>query len=233
MENEIKDEIPEKSFTDKIKLIFKKYFVTGLIVIIPLWLTYFVLRVLFNLISDFTSPYLIPILSYFMSDKVWVYGLAKLISFFTSIAIVCALGFLTNKVLGRSVLAYFEKLIAKLPLLGTIYSAAKQFIHFIFGNDSKKSFKKVIFIPYPYKGVYSVAFLTGEQIVNGERYICALMPTTPNPTTGFLFLFKEEDIVHTNHTIDEAFKMVMSVGVLSMDEKQICGNKIEEIKNEL
>ncbi|MDR1696099.1 MAG: DUF502 domain-containing protein [Endomicrobium sp.] len=218
MGNEIKDAVSVKKFTDKVKVVLKKYLVTGLIVIIPLWLTYFVLRVMFNWISAFTAPYLMPILSYFMSDKLWMYWLAKTISFFASIAIICVLGFFTNKVLGKTALTYFEKLIEKLPLLGSIYSAAKQVVNFVFSNDSNKSFKKVVFVPYPHKGVYSIAFLTGEQAVNGEKYVCAFMPTTPNPTTGFLFLFKEDEIVHTDYSVEDAFQLIMSVGVVSMDK---------------
>jgi uncharacterized membrane protein len=76
-----------------------------------------------------------------------------------------------------------------------------------------------VFVPYPEKETYCAAFLTGEQIVKGEKRICVFMPTTPNPTTGFLLLYKEEEIVHTNYNIDQAFQFIMSMGVINMSDR--------------
>jgi uncharacterized membrane protein len=129
------------------------------------------------------------------------------------------LGFLTNKIIGKTVLNFFERLIDNVPLINTVYSSAKQFINFLFGKDKSKGFKKVVFVPYPHKDSYAVAFLTGEQIIKGERYVCAFMPTTPNPTTGFLILYKEEEIIHTNYTVDQAFQIIISMGVISLNDK--------------
>ena len=204
-----------KRFKEVVGILIKRYFVTGLIIIIPLWLTFFVVNILFNWISNFTFP----MLAYFISDKTWAQMMAKAVSFFVSIASICILGFLTNKVLGKSVLNYFEKLINKVPFISTVYSAAKQFVNFLFGKDKNKSFKEVVFVPYPNAGVYCVAFKTGEQTVGNEKYVCAFMPTTPNPTTGFLFLFKEKDIIHTDYTVDQAFQFLISIGVITMDSK--------------
>jgi len=199
----------------KMGFLFKRYLVTGLIVIIPLWLTFLIITIFFNWISNFTFP----ILNYFISDKAWAQMLAKVISFFVSIASICLLGFLTSKVLGRSVLNYFERLLNKVPLIGAIYSAAKQFVSFLLGKDKKKSFKEVVFIPYPNADTYSVAFKTGEQTVGDEKYICVFMPTTPNPTTGFLLLLKEKDIIYTDYTVDQAFQFLISIGVITMEAR--------------
>ena len=196
-------------------ILIRRYLVTGLIVIIPLWLTFFIVSILFNWISSFTFP----ILAYFISDKSWAQTLAKAISFFVSITSICLLGFLTNKVLGKTVLGFCERLINKVPLIGTVYSATKQFVNFLFGKDKKKSFKEVVFVPYPNADTYCVAFKTGEQIVGNEKYICTFMPTTPNPTTGFLFMFKENDVISTDYSVDQAFQFVMSIGVISMDDR--------------
>ena len=196
----------------KIGVLIKRHLVTGLIVIIPLWLTFFIVNILFNWIINFTFP----ILAHFISDKAWAQMLAKAISFFVSIASICLLGFLTNKVLGKTVLNFFERLIKKVPLIGTIYMAVKQFVNFLFGSDKRKSFKEVVFVPYPNADTYCVAFKTGEQFVRNEKYICTFMPTTPNPTTGFLFLFKEKDVIPTNYTVEQAFQFVISIGVITM-----------------
>ncbi|MDR3071420.1 MAG: DUF502 domain-containing protein [Endomicrobium sp.] len=210
MENNQQD---KKSVKKRLKHLVKTYLITGLVVIIPLWLTYFVVAVLFKWISNFTFP----IVNYVIVDKHWVQGIAKISSFFISIVSIFSLGFITNRVFGKSILVYVEKFIERLPVLGTVHSATKQFINFIFDSDGKKNFKQVVFVHYPNRDIYSVAFLTGEQIINGEKYGCVFMPTTPNPTTGFLLLLKEEDIIYTNYTVEQAFQFIISVGVIGMD----------------
>jgi len=210
----------KKTFKEKIGILFKRYLVTGLVVIIPLWLTYFVVSLLFNFISNFASPYLLPLLDYLLPDRVWVYRFERYISFIVAIASICLLGFITNRVFGKALLRWFEKILERVPLLGTVYSAAKQFMTFVFGKDKNTGFKKVILVPFPNKDAYSVAFLTGEQEVDGEKYVCAFMPTTPNPTTGFIILFKEKDIKYTDYSVEDAFQFIISVGVISLDKEK-------------
>jgi uncharacterized membrane protein len=211
MENEKQN---KKILEEKIGTLIKKYVMTGLVVVIPLWLTFFVMKILFKWISSFAFP----VVNYFVSDTYWVHIIARISSFFVSIISVVILGFITNRVFGKTVLNSVEKLIKKLPILGTVHFAAKQFINFIFGKDGLKKFKMIIFVPYPNKEVYSVAFLTGEQLIRGEKYLCAFMPTTPNPTTGFLLLFKEKEVIYTDYTVEQAFQFIISVGVINMSK---------------
>ncbi|MDR1721347.1 MAG: DUF502 domain-containing protein [Endomicrobium sp.] len=199
-----------------IGVLVKKYFVTGLIVVIPLWLTFFVVTVIFKWVSGFT----LPVVNYFVADKYLAHIIVRILSFFISIMTIIILGFITNRVFGKNALNLVEKLIKKLPVLGSVYSAAKQFVSFIFEKDSTRSFKKVVFVPYPNKETYSVAFLTGEQTLNDEKYLCAFLPTTPNPTTGFLLLFKEKEIIYTDYTVEKAFQFVISVGVINMENNK-------------
>jgi uncharacterized membrane protein len=201
----------------KLSILIKKYFVTGLVAIIPIWITFFIVTILFKLVSNFAFP----IVNYFVVDRYWVHVIARFLSFFISVISIIILGFIANRVFGKSVLDLIEKLIEKLPILSTIHSAAKQFVNFIFCKDSSKNFKRVIFVPYPNKEVYSVAFLTGQQFIKGENYICVFMPTTPNPTSGFLLLFREGEIVYTDYSIEQAFRFIISVGVVCMDKNGI------------
>ncbi|MDR1942245.1 MAG: DUF502 domain-containing protein [Endomicrobium sp.] len=229
MENKEEEIKTKKTIKERFGILIKRYMTTGLIIIIPLWLTFFVVKIIFNWVSSFTYPALFPVLSHYILDKSWIHLLIKASSFIISIASICFLGFIANKFIGKSVLNFFERLINNVPLVGTVYSSAKQFIHFLFGKDKDKGFKKVVFIPYPQTGVYCAAFLTGRQNIKGEEHVCVFMPTTPNPTTGFLLMYKEEDIVHTNYTIDQAFQFIMSMGVINMDKNVKIGRK----KNEL
>jgi len=195
-------------------ILIRKYLITGLVVVIPIWITFFIVTILFRWVSNFTFP----IVNYFVVDKYWVHVIARFFSFFISVISIIILGFITNRMFGKSALNLLEKLIEKLPILSTVHSAAKQFVNFIFCKDSTKSFKRVIFVPYPSKGVYSVAFLTGEQLIKGEKHICAFMPTTPNPTSGFLLLFREKEIIYTDYSIEQAVRFIISVGVVCMDK---------------
>jgi uncharacterized membrane protein len=219
----------KKTLKEKIGILTKTYVMTGLIVVIPLWLTFFAMKFFFNWISNFAFP----VINYFVADTYLVHIIARISSFFLSIMSIVFLGFITNRVFGKSALNSIEKLIKKLPIFGTVHSAAKQFINFIFGKDGIEEFKKIIFVPYPNKGIYCVAFLTGEQLIKGEKYLCAFMPTTPNPTTGFLLLFKEKEVIYTDYTVEQAFQFIISVGVINMgknNEKIRLNEEIEEIK---
>ena len=222
----------KKNLKERINVLIKTYLMTGLIVIIPLWLTFTIVKILFK----WTSSFAFPVVNSLVADAYWVHIIARISSFFISIISIVILGFVTNRVFGKTALNSIEKLIKKLPILGTVHSAAKQFINFIFGKDSTEKFKKIIFVPYPNKGTYSVAFLTGEQMVKGKKYICAFMPTTPNPTSGFLLLFEEKEIIYTDYTVEQAFQFIISVGVIKMDrsDKKIeLNEEIKGIKNEL
>ncbi|MDR1511351.1 MAG: DUF502 domain-containing protein [Endomicrobium sp.] len=205
----------KKNLKGKSGILIRTYFITGLIVIIPLWLTFFVVTVIFKWISSFA----LPVINYFVADTLLAHAIARTSSFFISIISVIVLGFITNRVFGKNALNSIEKLIEKLPILRTIHFIAKQFVNFIFGKDSAKNFNKVVFVPYPSKEIYSVAFLTSEQVIGGEKYLCSFMPTSPNPTTGFLLLVKEKEVIHTDYTIEQAFQFIISIGVINMDVK--------------
>jgi uncharacterized membrane protein len=115
---------------------------------------------------------------------------------------------------------FFENLFIKLPLIGNIYSSLKKLFSFFSNdNDTTKNFQKVVFIPFPTKETYCVAFSTGEKIINGHKYITTFMPTTPNPTTGFLMLVKEEDVVECDYTVEDAIQYIISAGIVKPDKK--------------
>ncbi|MDR2708464.1 MAG: DUF502 domain-containing protein [Elusimicrobiota bacterium] len=205
------------TFKKRIARIFKTYLMLGIAVIVPLWLVYWVASFLFVFVRDLTFPIFLK----FTPDIAYVQTLTKIGSFFVSIFLVCILGFFTNKVVGKNTLKVVELLISKIPILGTIYSSAKQFTSFIFSDDQTKGFKQVVFVPYPTKDSYCIAFLTSSMVIKGEPYLCAFMPTTPNPSTGFLIFEKKENIIFTQYSIEEAFQFLISVGVISLDKNQI------------
>jgi uncharacterized membrane protein len=208
----------------------KKSFITGMVVIIPIVLSCIVVKILFELVSGFVfnnilNPFVVgkSINGYvYIPDKAIGHFIAKIVSCCFTVLGVAVIGFITNRVFGKKILSLVEKIIDKLPILSSVYPAAKQFISFIFGQDSKKNFKRVVFVPYPNEKSYCAAFVTGEQYVNDEKYICAFVPTAPNPTSGFLILYKEKDIIYSDYTVEQAFPFIISAGVSGMgkNEKQ-------------
>ncbi len=199
---------------------FRQLFISGLLVILPLWLTIWVIAIIFKWISAFSMPILSPILNIFTSNSAWVLALAKIVSFFLTLIIICFVGYFTNKVLGRTIFKYFENVFIKLPFVGSIYISLKKLFSFFSTKDTEMNFQKVVFIPFPNKTSYCAAFSTGEQIINGQKYITTFMPTTPNPTTGFLMLIKEEDVIESDYTAEEAIQYIISAGIIKPEKKQ-------------
>ena len=175
----------KKSDSKEFVKFFKRSFISGLLIILPLWLTVIVLMILFRWTSSFSMPILLPILKFFTSDSYWIELFAKIASFFLTLIIICFIGFFTNKLLGKKVLNYFETFFTKLPLAGSIYLSLKKLFSFFSGGNNSANFQKVVFIPFGNKDSYCMAFSTGEKVINGQTYVTTFMPTTPNPTTGF------------------------------------------------
>ena len=233
MENNSQE--PKKTFKEKFIKLFKAHFMMGIVVIVPAWIAFWVGSILFNWVSNFTFP----IFKIFIKDEKYIFVAVKTGSFFISVGLICLLGFFTNIIFGKNVLSYLEKLISRIPMIGTVYSSAKQFVGFIFSKDKTKGFKQVVLIPYPNEHTRALAFLTNRIEIEGKRYVCIFMPTTPNPSTGFLMLYKESDIQYTNYSIDQAFQFIISVGVIGLDpDKQneeipIKGSMQEKVQHQV
>lgn len=217
MEN--KSDSKSVDITKMKKNIIKKSFVSGLVAILPIWLTIIIIMFVFEWISNLSMPILSPLLKVFTSDSQWVEVLAKIASFFLTLVIIFLIGFFINIWFGKKLYNFFEKAFYKIPLIGSIYSSLKKlFSFFATTENTTKNFQKVVFIPFPTKDIYCVAFSTGEKIINGQKYITTFMPTTPNPTTGFLMLIKEEDIIASEYTVEEAIQYIISAGIIQPDK---------------
>jgi uncharacterized membrane protein len=127
-------------------------------------------------------------------------------------------GVLAANFVGRALVGGWESLLERIPFVRAVYSAAKKFSEIVF-SDSSESFKKVLLIEYPRKGLYSLAFQTatdlGEvQARTGEDVVCCFVPTTPNPTSGLIIVVPKKDVKELDMEIDEALKMIISLGVV-------------------
>ena len=192
--------------------VLRRYLFTGLVVLLPVVITAFVLWRLFFALDDILGRFV----ETYWSRSVPGVGLIALI------ALVMGIGAIASNIIGRRLIGAGERLVARVPLIGWIYRTTKQLFSTILGERSK-SFRKVVLVNYPTKGTYSVAFLTSESPTAvegklGTGFVTVFLPTTPNPTSGILLVVPADEIVPLDMTVDEGLRLVISAGALSGDE---------------
>jgi uncharacterized membrane protein len=189
---------------ERVKGAIKKTFFTGLVVVVPILITAFTLYWLFRVLDGFLSPIIDQILG---RD---IPGLGIL----TEIVIIFLVGVLATNVFGSRVLNWFQTLLMRAPVVKNIYPTIKQLVE-AFHPSSGSSFKKVVLVEYPKVGTFAVGFLTSEVSLKGtaqvQRLFSVYLPTN-NLYLGHVALFKEEDLIVTDFTIEEGLKIVLSGG---------------------
>ena len=200
-------------FFNWIKSIIRGYFLAGLLVIVPLGAVIFVISAILRLMDralGVIPPKFHP--EAYLPFKIPGLGLALFI------ALVLVTGVLVKNYFGRRVVDFGEYMVSKIPLVRPLYGAVKQLILAIFG-DTHDAFKRVVLVEYPRKGVYSLAFVTAQtsgeiQEHMGTKTLSIFLPTTPNPTSGFFLVLPEEDTIPLSMSVEEAFKLLISGGVV-------------------
>ena len=188
----------------------RNYFLTGLISIFPLAITYFIINWLFIFFSGPGKK----IINYFFSD----YNLSiieHVVGFILTFLFIYIVGAIISNVLGKKIYLLFEKLLAKIPLVSYIYNTIKQITDTL-SISQKQAFQKVVYIEYPKEDIWTIALVTGEsQDSDGVEYYQIFVPTTPNPTSGFMLFVKKENAKETQMSIDEGLKIIISGGMLA------------------
>ena len=192
---------------------FRSYLLAGLAAWLPILVTIVVLRFIVDLLD--TSISLLP-QSYQPRQLVGMNlpGLGVIIS----LLVLLLTGLLVTNLLGQRLMAFGEAVLARIPLVRTIYNGTKQIIESFFATNSQ-AFRKVLLIEYPRKGIWTIAFLTGTSPVEvtqeiGEELHSVFIPTTPNPTSGFFLMIPKQDAIELPISIDEALKLIISLGVV-------------------
>ena len=196
-----------------IKSIIRGYFLAGLLVIVPLGAVIFVISAILRLMDR--SLGVIP--QKFHPETYLPFKIPGL-GLLLFIAIVLITGVLVKNYIGRRVVDFGEYMVSKIPLVRPLYAAVKQLILAIFG-DTHDAFKRVVLVEYPRKGVYSLAFVTAQTSGEirdqvGSKMLSIFLPTTPNPTSGFFLVLPEEDTIPLSMSVEEAFKLLISGGVV-------------------
>ncbi len=195
------------SILDYIKNSIKRYFLSGILVIVPLIITYVVLRFFLSSIDGILSPLLVRYIGYDIPGL----GIA------VTIIVIFVAGILTRGVLGRGAVTLWERFLSSLPLVRTIYTAAKQLLISL-AEPKENLFQRVVIIPYPRLGMYSIAFATSEVTLDRQGlvgdYVAVFIPSTPTPFTGYMLIVKKEEVYPTTMSVEEAVKFIVSGGIV-------------------
>ena len=191
----------------------RRYIIAGILVWLPIGVTIFLVRILIGLLDR--TLVLIP--QKYQPEELLGFAIPGL-GILLTIIILLVTGVLAANIVGRSMVGLWESMLERIPVVRSVYSGAKNFAEMVF-SDSSQSFKKVLLIEYPRKGLYSLAFQTSSALGEvqgrtGEEVICTFVPTTPNPTSGFIIIVPRKDVIELDMDVDEALKMIISLGVV-------------------
>lgn len=192
----------------------RKYFVTGLLVLVPLAITLWVLNLIISTMDQ--SVLLLP--------ERWrpavligldIPGMGAIVT----VVFVFLVGLLTRNFIGKQIVHVWERLLTRIPIVSSIYSSVKQVSDTLF-SSSGNAFRKAVLVQYPREGSWTIAFLTGapggdvKNHLVGD-YISVYVPTTPNPTSGFFLMMPRADAIELDMSVDEALKYIVSMGVVA------------------
>jgi len=197
----------------------RRYLIAGLLLWLPLGVTVLVVK----LLVDFMDNTLLLIPERFQPDVVLGFHIPGL-GLVLSVAIVLFTGVIVANFFGKRLISFWEAILARIPLVRTIYHSVKQVVETLLASNGK-SFRKVMLIQYPRKGIWTLAFQTGQttaeiQNKTGHKLMNVFVPTTPNPTSGFFVMLPVEDVIELDLTVDAGLKMIVSMGVIMPDEKK-------------
>jgi len=181
---------------------------SGVVAMVPLVITIYVLRALFGITAGILLPFIDPAVEH------WPWLLRAVLSLAILLVAIYLLGEVATNFLGRRVLKLGEELLLRVPLVKAVYKASKQVVT-AFQKPESAAFKSVVLVRFPHKETRAVGFLTNTFDLPDGVWHAVFVPTTPNPTTGFLQFFPAENVTHTSLTVEDAFKMIMSLGVLA------------------
>jgi len=195
---------------------FRKYLIAGLLVWVPLAATVLIIK----LVIDLMDKTLLLFPEQYHPEILWGFTIPGT-GLILAVIVVFVTGVLAANLLGRKLVDVWENILGRIPLIRNVYNAFKQITHSVLLSETK-SFSKVVLVEFPNQGMWSIGFLTNP-LVNiqsnslDKELIAVFVSTTPNPTTGFLIMLPKNKVIELEITIEDAFKMVMSMGVIVPD----------------
>ena len=201
----------------------KYYILTGLFSILPLAATYWIIVKLFQFFSRPGTS----IVNFIFTDNIPPY-VPQLSGFILTLMFIYFIGLLVSNVLGKRIIVWVENVLSRIPIVNSVYRTIKQITTSLSGPN-RQAFKKVVFIEYPRKGIWTLTMVTGESTnENGDAYYHIFVPTTPNPTSGYMLYVPQRDAQETNMTIEEGLKIIISGGMLAPNKNILELNDVSE-----
>jgi uncharacterized membrane protein len=204
-------------------------FLTGLAVVLPAVISLAVVKWLFGTIASITDLLLFFLPKHITHEDLFAQGDGKgpmfwywsLAAFVVAILLVSIVGLLARYYIGKQMIAWLDGTLLRVPLLNKIYGAIKQ-VNAAFTSGNKTAFKTVVLVEFPREGMFSIGFLTSEQheevqMKMKEKVVCVFVPTTPNPTSGFLVLVPEDKVTKLDMSVADGIKYIISLGSISPD----------------
>ncbi len=210
------------------KMRVRRYFITGLLVIVPIWGTYLILKTLFVTMEGLLGNFMKTQELYYIPG----FGILLLL------ALIFSAGIFTTNIFGKKLYQLWEKLLSQVPLVRNVYSMVKSVVGTLsFQSGESDNFTRVVLIEYPRRGLFTYGFVTSN--MKGEidrvslgKVLSIFIPTVPNPISGFLILVPEEDVIPLTITVEEGMKIVFSVGLyrpeLKVDTNRLPKRAMEE-----
>jgi uncharacterized membrane protein len=197
---------------------FKRYLITGLLVLVPLAITVWVLATLIGIMDQ--SLLLLPAA---WRPEAWLGYRIPGMGAVLTVVIVLVTGIIATNFFGRRILEFWEGILARVPVVKSIYYSVKQVSDTLF-SDSGQAFRKALLVQYPRAGSWTIAFQTGQPGGSVARHlpgdhVSVYVPTTPNPTSGFFLMMPVSEVVELDMSVDEALKYIISMGVVVPSDK--------------
>jgi len=197
----------------------RRYFVAGIVFFAPIGITIWAIASIVLWLDNLILPHVLRLLVPGVNEPVRLPILGMLFTFF----VIILLGVVARHLFGGEFQRVWERLLGRVPVARSIYGGVKQLAEAIFLTNRTSQFNRVVLVEYPRKGIYAIAFTTGAargvvQEVTAQNMINVFLPTTPNPTSGFYLLVPADDVIEANLTVEEAFKLVMSAGLVTPGE---------------
>jgi len=204
----------------RLRTSLKNCFLTGLLVILPISITVYVIWVLIRgmdaILKYIPAKYL---------PETYLRVHTPGLGFILVVILVFVVGLLTRNLIGRKIVQFGENIVDRIPLVRVLYTGVKQLLEPLFLQKTN-AFKRVALIEYPRRGAYVIGFITGEskgelQNKTSKNMLNVFIPTTPNPTSGFYALIPEDEVILLNMSVEDAFKLIISGGIVSPPEKKL------------
>lgn len=205
----------------------RRYFIAGLLALAPIGITFWAIAWIIQRLDNLLLPRLLDLLSPGLEEPP---SLPPLVGAIFTFVVILLAGVIVRHFFGHEFVRLWERALSRVPVARSIYGGVKQIFESFVGSGTRTNFNRVVLIEYPRRGIWALAFTTGvasgplQEALPGDQLVNCFVPTTPNPTSGFYLVIPEEDIREIDLSVEDAFKVIMSAGLVTPAYEKIVGD---------